>query len=180
MGMFDDHVEDAPEEDAADLKIIQMAEAFSSLREEIRELEDKLSVSKEIEKKQKSEIQMLDSSVKLKKEEIVELEDLRRESRRKAREYERNISDLESDLKEANARKEDDEKNAKMDDLRAVAVHIWRASNKPCSRVVLWKALEKIDNKLFNNRYGEKAIKKAVDRVNKAYQSRYGTGIEWG
>lgn len=82
------------------------------------------------------------------------------------------------------------EEKSKVDELRAVAVHVWlQCGHSLPTRVELWKSMNEIDPRRFQPKHtptgkqtpaqAAKNTKNAVDRLNVAYERLYGNRLNF-
>lgn len=68
---------------------------------------------------------------------------------------------------------------SKADELRAIVVHTWLHTHAPLTRAAFWDKMNEVDPELFRKQTKNKAAERAMDRVNKAYEKRYGERIKY-
>lgn len=69
--------------------------------------------------------------------------------------------------------------SSKVDDLRAIVIHTWLHIKPPSTRVALWEEMHEVDPKLFRIQTKNIAAERAMDRVSKAHEERYGERIKY-
>jgi hypothetical protein len=89
------------------------------------------------------------------------------------------ISNLETEIEAANEKLEQLDAKSSVHDLRAIAIQAWLYTNQSCTRRELWSNMAKVDGTLFQEQHKRTAAERAVDRVNGAFEKRYGVKIEY-